>query len=424
MGTLPSVLCKDTQIEPSKIPETIEGPRLVVLVCGGSHGAHTASGLAASRNDTEARVLTLYKDEAKRWTKAMRRHNFTVEVTENNGKSTKIIAKPTIVSNDPEAVVPGAHVIIFSMPAFAHPVYLEAIEPHLKPGTVIVGMPGKPGFEFQCLDILKDKARSCVIMSLETLPWATHILEYGCKVKIFATKASVQTSIISGKSHPEADPLGSMQRVLGNKPFLKQTNSYLEIYLSSKSVVHPPIMYGTWKDWDGQPVDVVPLFYQGVNEVAIKYLFGVAGELVATALAFKQQHPGLIMSRVIPLLDWYRHTYADDIKDNRDLWSCLLTNTAYDGLYHPMIEKGRQFMPDFEHRYLVEDVPNGLVVTKGLALIAGVKTPHTDEVLLWCQKTMGKEYLVDGKLTGKDIQETRCPQRYGYNTIDDLVSFL
>ncbi|XP_041359497.1 opine dehydrogenase-like [Gigantopelta aegis] len=399
--------------------------KLVVLVCGGGNGAHTAAGLSASRENTESRVLTLFKDEAERWTNMMKENDFTVQVNDpNTNKCTYIKAKPKIVSKDPAKVVPGAHLIIFTMPAFAHPTYFEAIRPHLEAGATVVGMPGQPGFEFQCFDILKDKAKSCTIMSFESLPWATRILEFGKTVEILGAKESLMGSIIKGKTKPSHDPLQSMQKIVGLRPVLKQTSNYIEPYLLTKAIVHPPIMYARWKDWDGKPLDKEPLFYQGVDEMGAKYLSGVADELMETAKAFQKKNPKLDMSHVIHLTDWYRQDYAKDIKDKTNLKTCLHTNAAYDGLVHPMIEKDGKFMPNFKYRYLVEDVPNGLVVTKGLALIAGVKTPYTDEVLLWCQKTMGKEYMVDGQLKGKDIKDSRCPQRYGYNTIDDLVSIL
>ena len=81
-----------------------------------------------------------------------------------------------------------------------------------------------------------------------------------------------------------------------------------------------------------------------------------------------------------------------------------------------------KWVPDFGYRYLAEDVPYGLVVTKGLALLAGVPTPETDRVLAWCQEKLGKEYLVGSELKGKDVKETRAPQAFGFNTLDDLLA--
>ena len=63
----------------------------------------------------------------------------------------------------------------------------------------------------------------------------------------------------------------------------------------------------------------------------------------------------------------------------------------------------------------------GLVVTRGIAELAGVATPHMDEVILWCQKMIDKEYLVNDKLAGKDLHSTRAPQHYGYTDLDKFM---
>ena len=64
----------------------------------------------------------------------------------------------------------------------------------------------------------------------------------------------------------------------------------------------------------------------------------------------------------------------------------------------------------------------GLVVTRGIAELAGVSTPHMDEVIMWCQKMIGKEYLVNGKLAGADLHSTRAPQHYGYTNLDTFMA--
>ncbi|UCF28468.1 MAG: NAD/NADP octopine/nopaline dehydrogenase family protein, partial [Chloroflexota bacterium] len=77
--------------------------------------------------------------------------------------------------------------------------------------------------------------------------------------------------------------------------------------------------------------------------------------------------------------------------------------------------------PDFQARYLSEDVPFALLATRGIAELAGVPTPTIDQVLTWSQARLGKEYLVDGELTGKDLSSSRSPQRYGYQDLDSMI---
>ena len=63
-----------------------------------------------------------------------------------------------------------------------------------------------------------------------------------------------------------------------------------------------------------------------------------------------------------------------------------------------------------------------MIVIKGIAELAGVATPMMDEVIMWCESVMGKEYLTkDGKVAGRDVKETRGPQRYGYTDLDTFM---
>ena len=87
-----------------------------------------------------------------------------------------------------------------------------------------------------------------------------------------------------------------------------------------------------------------------------------------------------------------------------------------------MIEVRRgKFVPNFQYRYLSEDVPFGLVPTRALAELANVRTPAIDEVIDWAQGALGKVYLVGGRLQGPDAGELPIPQNYGVSGLSDLI---
>jgi len=44
-----------------------------------------------------------------------------------------------------------------------------------------------------------------------------------------------------------------------------------------------------------------------------------------------------------------------------------------------------KFVPDFHYRFLAEDVPYGLVVSRGIGEIVGVPTPTLDVVVRWAR---------------------------------------
>ena len=84
-------------------------------------------------------------------------------------------------------------------------------------------------------------------------------------MEIFGTKRFLMGSIIARENNNSKDSAQMMQSLLGSSPILTLANNYLETYLATKSIVHPPLMHAKWKDWDGKPLQEKPLFYQVSN---------------------------------------------------------------------------------------------------------------------------------------------------------------
>lgn len=395
---------------------------LKICICGGGNGAHVMAAYAASREETEVNVLTLFKDEAERWSKAIEKSDMVVTVTNKDGSTSEVKSKPAVVSKDPAVAVPGSDILILIVPAFAHEEYLKAVAPHIDKKTVIVGLPGQPGFEYQCMSLLGELAPQITIMSFETLPWACRITEFGLKVDNLGTKKFLAGSIVRGKAIPRKPPLMSLQVLHGFEPSLQQTKHFLVILFMSYSFVHPAILYGRWKDWDKKPLNEEPLFYQGIDEATAQMLETCSQEFLNVAHGITAQRPEVDMSELLDIYNWYLTYYKEDIEDSTNLLNAIRTNKSYKGLAHPMTKEKGKYVPNFKSRYLTEDIPMGMVVFKGVAEIVGVETPVNDMLLEWGQEKIGKKYLVDGKLNGPDVKETRCPQTYGLTTLDEILN--
>ena len=174
--------------------------------------------------------------------------------------------KPSMVSKTPEKAVPGADIIVITVPAFAHGQYLEAIKPHIKPGVVIVGLPGQSGFDFAVHGILGDKAQQCTVISFESLPWACRITEFGKSAEVLGAKKSLVGSIQYGNPRPPQDACAMMQGLLGQNPKLELRGHLICMTLMAvNAMIHPALLWGRWSE-DMTPVDVPPLFYQGAGE--------------------------------------------------------------------------------------------------------------------------------------------------------------
>lgn len=395
-----------------------------ILVCGGGNGAHTLAATAATLDNLEVNVMTLFSDEAKRWSEKLGEDKILIDVTYNDGRKGELYGKPRLITNDPAEAMKGVDAIFFVVPAFAHQQYFDAISKYIQQNTIIIGMPGQAGFEFQALRCLKNVISQCAIISMESLPWACRILDFAKKVQILGFKDVLGVSLIPGKGQYKLPPLEFAQRIMGQKPQLKPTQNYLAVNLMAKSIIHPPVLYGKWRNWDGKPVSEAPLFYQGVDDEQADFLSKVSDEVVATAKEINRQKKDLDMSEVIHIYDWYKLYYHEQISDDSSLKACMRTNKAYNGLVHPMKQVDGGFEPDFKYRYTSEDIPFGLVVMKGIAECTGVATPTMDTVIAWAQEKLGKEYIVGSKLIGKDVGSTRAPQAYGFSTLDEICGVL
>lgn len=398
------------------------GP-LKVCVCGSSETAHCLVGLAASQQDVEVRVLALHENDAELWNKEMESNDFVIVINYRNGSTREVKAKPKIVSKNPEEAISGSDFILLAIPPTSHEIYFKAMEPHVGKNALIVGLPGSPGFEYQCRDILGEKSIPCTLMSFDNVPWESKILEFGKKAEILNFRTYLAGSMIRGRGICKRPPLMTLQMLHGAEPIFRQSKHYLESILMSQSYLRPAIIFGQWNRWNGKPIDKAPLFYETITKETVDLISHCSDECVSVAQAImKKSSTKLDLSDVKNIFEWYQSYCTNDVEDCSDLFHAITTSKLCKGIPHQMKKANGGQVPDYHCAFLNEDVPMGIVVLRALADFAEVKVTNIDMLLEWCQQKMGKEYLVNGELKGKDMESTRCPQRFGFTTLDSIIS--
>ena len=110
---------------------------------------------------------------------------------------------------------------------------------------------------------------------------------------------------------------------------------------------------------------------------------------------------GISKTDIVPILEYYEST------DAPSLTAKIKSIKAFKKIEAPMIQlSDGSFAPDWNNRYFTEDIPFGLLIIKSYAVRYGIDTPTIDKVLEWAQTKMGKQYMVNGKLTGRDTGQT------------------
>lgn len=397
-------------------------PPLKICVCGSGESAHCLVGLAASQPDIEVKVLALHDDDAKIWKREIRRSDFLLFVNETNGHKREIKVNSFQISNDTAEAVSGSDFIIITSTPTTHAEYLKEIKRFIGKNALIVGLPGGPGFEYQCVDILGEKSSSCSIMNFNEIPWNSKILEFGKMVEILGFRSCLSGSMIRGRGICKRPPLMTLQMMHGAQPLFRLAKHYLENTLMSLSYVRPAVIYGQWSRWNGKPVDEPPLFYEGVSTETVQVISHCSDECVNIAGAItKQSSKRIDLSGVVNILEWYKQFCSNEFENCENLRSIFTTGERFKGTTHTMKQVDNGLVPDFISAGLFEDLQFGVVVIKALAEVVDIKTPHLDLVLEWCQGKIGKEYIVNGELKGKDMSDVRCPQNLGFVTLDAIV---
>ena len=394
-----------------------------VLLCGGGNAIHVLTSLVGAQPDAEVSILSLFPGEADRISASISDQGIKCM----NDLGDDVYGKPMAISDKPE-IASGADLVILALPSFTHELYLKALKPYLKRGVILGAMPGEGGFDLCARHILGDEfVNASNLFALETLPWACRIIEYGKVVEVLGTKKEIDV-VITPKVGGSIEPvLETLQKIVGRLPKMVPACNFLAVTLMNiNSVWHPTISYGFYRNRDvTKPMDEPPLFYQGADEYTGEKLDKVSNEVLELKRVLLEKYPSLDLKDVHHVRDWMLRSYGDDIGDKSSIYKMLLSNKGYRGLTHPVREietpEGKKYLPNFKYRYFSEDIPCGLIVTRGIAELAGVPTPHMDDVIMWCEEVMGKEYLVDGKVAGKDVATSRSPQHYGFTDLDTFM---
>lgn len=74
-------------------------------------------------------------------------------------------------------------------------------------------------------------------------------------------------------------------------------------------------MYGIWHDWDGEPVEEAPLFYQNCNENTGRILQGLDDDIQRTKAALEKAM-GVDLSALLPVVPYLKEAYGHEIEDD------------------------------------------------------------------------------------------------------------
>jgi NAD/NADP octopine/nopaline dehydrogenase, alpha-helical domain len=391
----------------------------VVTICGGGNAGHAL-----------AVVLSMHATGHIDWlvSSAERAQLLRGGLSRGGLRSTGVITADAdrlrTISSDPADVIPHADMVLLTVPAYAHAAVLGRIAMHIGDATSVGCLPSRGGFEFEASRYLpRRRSPRRWIFGLQTFPWSARVVKPGETVNIGAAKAEAAVASLPADS---VDHLArELSELLGTR--LVPIQSFLSLTVGNPGqFIHPGLMYGHFHTWRGERYDEasIPMFYAAATDEMGEIVERLSREAIDVARALRSgTRRALSLEAVQSVHDWLRSSYGDVTSDSRTVATCFRTGPIQ-ARQAPMIEVSPgEFIPNFQYRYLTEDVPYGLVITRALAQIVGVDTPMIDEVIVWAQRVTNTVYLTNGLLRGPDISHLPIPQNQGIFSLNALLKW-
>lgn len=393
----------------------------VLAICGGGNAGH-ALAIVTSRN-FNGDVVWLAGSEEK--AAVLRQGVFSAGGLQSTGAIVGRASRIRAISANPAEIIPQADIVLIAVPAFAHAPLLAQISPYLKSDVLIGSLPARSGFEFEATHHIPGIAPEGgrILFGLQTLPWSTRVQKPGTLVNFGSIKSQI---LMATLPHLHAPDLAlRLTQLFGTQ--IRATANFLNMTLGNPGqIIHPGLMYGVFGGWDGRPYTEagVPHFYAHTSPEAGAFVEQLSADICRAARAVEAHSAGALdLSGVLSIHDWLRISYPTQTKDMSTVASCFCTGPLQ-MRKAPVVESAPgAFTPNYSYRYLSEDVPYGLVVSKAIAQLAEVSTPAIDVLLRWAERKLKKRFLVRGRLTGPDAHVLPIPQNYGIDTLDELIDW-
>lgn len=353
------------------------------------------------------------KGENKVWLHTSKPEAFkeTLALVEEEKNITHDVKVHCITSSYQEAVCEADYILI-TYPSFMMEKTLNSILPFLKKGAIVGAIPGFGGKEY-LIDKLLEK--ECIFFGSQRVPSIIRLEKYGESVLLKQKNEFMKVRAIPGEySEKVAEDMTSFIDI----PCIPLSN-YLAITLSpSNPTMHPSRLYELFHDYvEGEKVyDRNPLFYEEWSTMASSQLLKLDEEL-------EKIFNGFNVNGDFNEDDIEKIKPRFNIETPEELSRKINTAPGFIGIDSPMIEVEGGFIPDKNSRYFVEDIQFGLCILKAFAEILDIDTPEINKIIKWGQELQGKEYLVNGTLSGKDAAMLTTPQNRGINTVDELIKY-
>lgn len=379
---------------------------LTITIVGGGNSGHVCAALFHENLKGQVQTQLLTK-RPEVWSK-------TPKVLFPDGSSQQ--GHIDKISSDPAEVLPNADVVLWTGPVNATKECFENIRPYVNPRRTVVGTIFAQGL----IHLLAHRVFGPEVrfFALRNIPWLCRISKLGQESEIVGAKSSIgvmQVGLDEAWVKSTLEPLFVVQKTGVWEPVQELLPDFCPIVFNpANQIIHPARYWAMFRTWTGSPLsgehEPSEWLYRGMDEVAGQVLEVLDEELQSLKNAYHAATGAAGCNSVISLRDRLLDQYGDQIADASSMAKMVGTNKAYSAAKTPFIRTKLGVMPAANHRVVLDDIGWGLCALVSIAErleTAGIRTPTTMMRMLieWHQNMMGKEFLFNGRLRGRDCAD-------------------
>lgn len=320
------------------------------------------------------------------------------------------------VSADPSELIPESDIVLWTGPVTTTKDVFENIRPYLDIKKTVIGTIFAQGL----VHLLAHRVFGPEVrfFALRNIPWLCRVVKIGHESEIVGPKTSIGVMTINLDGQwikSKLEPLFVTQKIGKWEPVMDLLPDFCPVVFNpANQIIHPARYWGLFRNWNGQPLtgaqEPGEWLYRDFDEVAGSVLAVLDEELQSLKDAYFQATGELGCKAVVPLRERLLDQYGDQIRDTSTLAKMVGTNAAYHMAKTPVIRTKLGVMPNPTHRVVTDDIGWGLCTLVSIAErleVAGIRTSTVMMRMLieWHQKLMGKEFLYNGVLRGRDCAD-------------------
>jgi opine dehydrogenase len=278
----------------------------------------------------------------------------------------EVLAPVALTTSSMAAALANAGVVLVAVPASGHLDVAQQCAPYLRNGQTVLLLPGRTGGALEFRRVLRDQGCRAQILLGEanTFPFAARCVGPAAAV-IFGTKAEVLAAALPADRTDEL--LDECRPLL---PMLAPACSVLQTGLGNLgAILHPTItLLNAERIERGESFDF--------------YAEGVTTQVADVLAAADEERLNIADEYGVPacsLQEWVHEAYGHRGETVKE---AVGGNPAYVGIKAPNT---------LDHRYLLEDVPTGLIPLIELGEAAGLAVPTLTGLVDKCRIMLGGE---------------------------------